>query len=119
MKKHPRDRRAESSARSWRQWKEPQAREALAAFGRSGLSVEAFCRREGYSPARIRYWRERLGPEPKREPVSFVPVHLGEPGRRQIEIERGGVVVRVREDLPVERVAQLVSALAGAMELPC
>jgi hypothetical protein len=46
--------------------------------------------------------------------VSFVPIALGEMRRAaQIEIERGGVVLRVREDLDVSHVARLVAALAA------
>jgi hypothetical protein len=47
--------------------------------------------------------------------VSFVPVPLGTSQRAcYIEIERGGVVLRVREDLDVEQVARLVTALGAA-----
>lgn len=106
----------ESSGRRWTQWKEPEAREALAAWRRSGLSAAAFSASRGFSEARLWYWSRRMGVEaPKKEgAVSFVPVMLGEAGRaRQIEIERSGVVLRVREDLGVEQIARLVAALAG------
>ena len=104
------------SGRRWTQWKEPQARAALASWRRSGLSVAAFCAREGYSETRLRYWSERLG-EALRSgsaSMSFVPITVSEVRRvQQIEIERAGVVLRVREDLDVNRVAQLVAALAA------
>jgi hypothetical protein len=49
--------------------------------------------------------------------VSFVPVALEEVRRAgHIEIERNGVVLRVREDLDVEHVARLVAALATAAQ---
>jgi hypothetical protein len=102
--------------RRWTQWKEPEAREALAAWARSGLSTAAFCAREGYSYSRLRYWSERLGkrataPTPS---VSFVPVTLAERAvARHIELEHHGVVVRVREDLDVAHVARLAAALAA------
>jgi hypothetical protein len=44
---------------------------------------------------------------------------VGELGRsRQIEIERGGVLLRVREDLDAAVVARLVAAL-GRVEESC
>jgi hypothetical protein len=109
-----------SRGRRWTQWKEPEAREALASWRRSGLSAAAFSAREGYSQTRLRYWSERLGEQSARSSsVSFVPVALSEVRRaQQIEIECGGVVLRVREDLAVEHVARLVSAL-GAAEQTC
>jgi hypothetical protein len=52
-------------------------------------------------------------------PVSFVPITLGDVrGGRQLEIERGGVVLRVREDADAGLVARLVAALV-ALEPSC
>jgi len=71
--------------------------------------------REGYSEARLWYWRKRLGAQPAEESpmVSFVRVPLeGAQRDGQIEIECSGVVLRVREGLDVEHVARLVAALA-------
>lgn len=105
-----------SAVRKWTQWKEPEAREVLAAWARSGLSAAAFCAREGYSGSRLRYWSERLGGRPARPTpsVSFVPVTLADSaGARHIELEHHGVVVRVREDLDVLHVARLAAALAA------
>lgn len=107
----------QASGRRWKQWKEPQARAAFAAWRRSGLSMSAFCAREGYSETRLRYWSERLGEPPRTHSpsVSFVPISVGDIGRaNQIEIEHAGVVLRVREDLDVAHVARLVAALASA-----
>lgn len=106
---------AQSSGRRWKQWKEPEARSALASWRRSGLSAGAFCVREGYSETRLRYWSERLGEGRRsRSSVSFVPVTLGDIRRApQIEIEHAGVVLRVREDLDVAQLARLVAALAA------
>lgn len=117
MSKVEKNRKPLSSGRRWKQWKEPEARAALASWRRSGLSAAAFCTREGYSEARLRYWSERLGeaPRARSSSVSFVPIALGEIGRaNQLEIERAGVVLRVREDLDVAHVARLVAALAAA-----
>lgn len=50
--------------------------------------------------------------------MSFVPIALSEIRRAaQIEIERGGLVVRVREDLDVAHVARLVAAIAATEPL--
>ena len=117
MSRKTRNRGTQPGVRSWRQWKEPEAREALAAWRRSGLGAAAFCAREGYSQTRLRYWSERLSGESVRrsEAVSFVPVALERAHRGgHIEIERGGVVLRVREDLDVDHVARLVAALAAS-----
>jgi hypothetical protein len=117
MSKVEKSQKPVSSGRRWKQWKEPEARAALASWRRSGLSAAAFCGREGYSETRLRYWLERLGEAPgaHSSSVSFVPIALGDIRRaNQIEIERGGVVLRVREDLDVAHVARLVAALAAA-----
>jgi hypothetical protein len=116
MSKFKTSRDTQQPGRRWRQWKEPDARKALAAWRRSGLSAGAFSARAGYSETRLRYWSERLRaePSPRSSPVSFVPVALSNaPREHHIEIERGGVVLRVREELDVEHVARLVAALAG------
>lgn len=121
MSKVEKGREVPSTRRRWKQWKEAEAREALASWQRSGLSAAAFCAREGYSETRLRYWQDRLEAPPRSQSssVSFVPVALGDVRRvQQMEIERGGVVVRVREDLDVAHVARLVAALAAA-EQPC
>jgi hypothetical protein len=120
MSKVGRGRKRKPSGGRWKQWKEPEARAALAAWRRSGLSVAAFCAREGYSDTRLRYWVDRLESSPPAEPtVSFVPVTLSDVRvTRQLEIQRGGVVLRVREDADAGLVARLVAALT-ALEPSC
>lgn len=122
MKKINKVQQGRTAGRSWTQWKEPEARAALASWRQSGLSAAKFCAREGYSVKRLQYWQRRLGEVATSgaESMSFVPMELSGLRREmsQIEIERGGVVVRVREDLDVSHVARLVAALAAA-ERPC
>jgi len=62
---------------------------------------------------RLSYWAKRLSSE---APVRFVSVPLTEASASHavIEIERGGVKLRVREALGVEHVASLCAALARA-----
>jgi len=122
MSKVKKGRDGRQPGRRWTQWKEPDARKALAAWRRSGLSAGVFSAREGYSETRLRYWSERLedegSPRESLASVSFVPVALGNaPRDRHIEIERGGVVLRVREELDVEHVARLVAALSAVEPL--
>lgn len=108
----------------WRQWDEKEARKVLARWRRSGLSAKKFAREQGFSAHRLQYWVKRLGSEGT---VKFVPVPVPEVGVLSnsapigtglIEIEHGGVKVRVREDLDVERIGQLCAALAR-VERPC
>jgi len=42
-------------------WTEDEARSALTELAQSGQSMAEFARRRGFSTARIRYWKERLG----------------------------------------------------------
>jgi hypothetical protein len=64
-------------------------------------------------------WKKRLGESP-RTSVKFVSVPLTAATalRAQIEVEYGGVTLRVREELDVERIARLVRALASVAQ-PC
>jgi hypothetical protein len=104
--------------RGWRQWTEAQAREALDAFRRSGLTASAFARQRGVSIHRLQYWRKRLDAA---TPLTFVPVSLPEAAvakaSRDLEIVIGEAVLRVPEGSNVEHVARLVAALAGRR--PC
>ena len=60
------------------------------------------------SSKRLAYWRRRL----TTEPISFVPVVAPSRVDARIEIERAGVVVRVREAIAPELLATIVGALA-------
>ena len=99
-------------------WSAEEAATVVVRWRRSGLSAGAFAEREGISTSRLWYWSKRLS---KPNTVSFVPVTMrdanGDPGpqRRQdvIELEVGGVTVRVREGLDDERIARLCAALSG------
>jgi hypothetical protein len=98
----------------WHQWTEEEARAALAELAQSRQSVAEFAGCRGFSTARIRYWKKRLGVTAI---PAFVPVGLPVATRattvtRTIEILVGDVTVRVREDLDVEHVARIVEALA-------
>ena len=96
-------------------WTEDEARSALTELAQSGQSMAEFARRRGFSTARIRYWKERLGVTaaiPAFVAVSL-PMATGTMVGPTIEIVARDVTVRVREDLDVEHVARLVEALAN------
>jgi hypothetical protein len=98
---------------------------AAAVLGRwrsSGLSADAFAGREGISASRLWYWSKRLS-EPSSVSFVRVPVPDGSrpeprPHEHGIELEVGGVTVRVREDLGDERIARLCAALS-IVSRPC
>ena len=102
----------------WRQWKEDDARKALADLAASGETLVAFSRRTGVSLARLAYWRKRVAPA-EATPASFVAVDLAGVSVRQLEIVALGVVVRVREDLDAEQVAHLVEAIGRRVVGAC
>lgn len=66
----------------------------------SGLSRDAFCRREKLSPTSFGNWRRRLEREQRSSgEVEFVELSSGESAAKQCELEvsfPGGVVLRIR-----------------------
>jgi transposase-like protein len=49
-----------SSVGAKRYWREADARQALAALDRSGLSLREYCERTGVSERKLRRWKRRL-----------------------------------------------------------
>jgi transposase-like protein len=94
-----------------RQWKAEDGRAALVALASSGESMSQFARRRGISMSRLFYWKKRLAETT--EPAGFVEVPASALGRSHIEIAHGGVVIRVREDIAIERLSRIVEALGG------
>jgi len=104
-------------------------RRAIKRQAASGLSVRAFCRREGLTEPNFYAWRrtiahrdaegERLRPaartaKRKRQLAAFVPVVLreGSPREAGIVLELAqGRRLRLPEGFAVERLAQLLRAL--------
>jgi transposase-like protein len=95
--------------RRWRQWTEEDAREALAELARTGESIAGFARRRGVSGERIRYWRKRLTDSAV---PAFVAVPVTSAGRPQIEIVGASVTLRVREDVSLEHLSDLIDTVA-------
>jgi len=103
-------------SKRWRQWRAEEAREVLEQWRRSGKSASAFARERGCSVRRLSYWSKQLS-SPQASTVQFVPVTLAESKTTQgavIEIEHGGVRVRVRESVDVELVGRLCAAVVRA-----
>ncbi len=95
--------------RRWQQWSESDARAALSELAGSGESVAGFARRRGFSSERIRYWRRRLIEDGV---PAFVAVPVSRGGPAQIEIAAVGVTLRVREDVGLDRLSDLIEMFA-------
>jgi hypothetical protein len=102
--------------RTWRQRLQRQSS--------SGLSIPAFCAREGVSSASFRAWKRRLTTRslPARpQPPLFVPLRRDSSSRPADPLPGGGVEielphqVRLRFDAPPEPdwLVRVVAALAG------
>ena len=103
--------------------KEVLWRERLERQARSGLSIAAFCRREGLSPPSFYQWRRRLAESAAQRPL-LMPVHVAESSEplAGIEIELpGGAVVRLPAGTARELIAATIDAAvrAGREEAPC
>jgi hypothetical protein len=94
--------------------------ERLRRHAASGLTVAAFCARQGLSVATFRYWRRRLAadsPPRLRRSGLFVPVRVPDsaradgPPRVDVVLPRG-VCVRLPGTPEPEWLGRLVSALA-------
>lgn len=100
-------------------------REALRRRKASGLTVRAFCAKEGLAETAYHAWRRTLrerDAERRPAPVSvapaFVPVVVREDRREadgQIVVElRGGRVMRLPTSTPADRLAAIVRAIEAA-----
>jgi len=100
--------RTADGRRRWRQWSEQEARDALSELARSGEGIARFARRKGISEQRLYYWRKRIAQSGAPAFVA-VPVAASIP---QVEIASEAVTVRVREDLDLEHLADLIEVVA-------
>ncbi|WP_197524927.1 IS66 family insertion sequence element accessory protein TnpA [Botrimarina hoheduenensis] len=96
-----------------RVWRELVSRQAA-----SGLSVRAFCRREGVSEASFYGWRRALGRRAGGPPpfvpvvVSDVPIHREPAASLALEL-RGGRVLRLPASTRAAWLAELLTAIAS------
>jgi transposase-like protein len=109
-----------------RRWSRDDARAALGAWRRSGLSLTQFARRQGVNVQRLCWWRKRLEAtgrgsaetlSPGTSPISFIPAVVGEsrPAPIVVRLARG-VEVEAGEAaaVPATWLAALVVALESA-----
>jgi transposase-like protein len=112
----PRHRTAPYARR--RRWTSAEARAALAALGKSGLTASAFAQQEGLDVERLRRWRRRLVsteqlPRPATGPArapELIELRPHQPQPVEIVL-RSGILVRVPETIDPSMLARLVSAL--------
>jgi transposase-like protein len=104
--------------RRWQQWTEADARAAFAEHEKSGKSLTGFARERGVSLRRLMYWRKRLGGVGR---PGFVAVTMPTTAETAslIEIALGDVVIRVREDIDIERLARIAVALGRHSRSGC
>ena len=93
-------------------WREEDARAVIEAWRRSGDSLSAFCRANGFAAARVSRWLGRLDGA---ESVQFHPVRLThEPTAAPADIEvelPGGITVRLPPGFAVEDLRRILGAL--------
>lgn len=108
-----------------RYWREDLARELLAAQAASGMSLQAFAKKHGLMPERLRRWKRKLEPQAGTEgDIDFLPVHVvGTPAVVEqhrdasfIEVVAGGRVVRVGPNFCEATLLRLLQLLESA---PC
>jgi hypothetical protein len=93
-------------------------RQRLLRFEQSGLSVSAFCDREGVSTPSFYAWRRRLRPEssPPSDGARFLPVRLLAPAAPVEVVLPSGVMLRLSPDCDLAFVRSLVDSLG---DRPC
>jgi transposase-like protein len=114
--------RAAGSSSSWRtrrRWTADDARAAIAAQERSGLSLAHFAAREGLEVHRLYRWSRRLGVSDN-GPAAFVEVSpafaTAAPRESRFEVVlRSGQVVRVPAAFDGAALRRLVAALEEAV----
>lgn len=108
-----------------RYWREELARELLDAQAASGLSLEAFSKRHGLMPERLRRWKRKLEPQAGNAiDLRFLPVQvveaqpIEEPPQSPslIEVVAGGRAIRVGPGFCEVTLLRLVQLLESA---PC
>lgn len=93
------------SYRTRRRWTAADARMALSALERSGLSLSEFAAREGLDVQRLRHWRKRLAEAP-----AFVELTPRAPERVEVVL-RSGRTLRVPATIDRATLAALIEAL--------
>ena len=107
-----------------RHWSEHEARGVLAAWRKSGLSMEKFAEDRGLVAQRIRWWRKKLegdaAPAVKAGTMALLPVSVSAPATTPKRGEpvavylRGGQVIRVGRGFDEDAFKRVVAILEGA-----
>lgn len=85
-----------SRSRAGKRWSETEARELLASWEDSGLTLAAFARRRGCHPERLRRWKQKLSRQASgAQPARLVPVEI----TGSIPASREGAASRIELEL--------------------
>lgn len=90
--------------------------EHLAAWERSGLGQEAYCRENGLNPTSFSAWKTKLRDRQENIPLveirpAMLQKHVNEEAIIELVLE--GIIVRLREGIDPIRLRNIVIALAG------
>ena len=86
----------------------------IAAWKRSGQTINAFCRDQKLTRSNFDRWRRILVAEPARlKPSPFVPVRVVAEPMAEVVLS-SGVVVRLPLNTPADVVTRLVTAVGAA-----
>jgi hypothetical protein len=112
--------RTPSFSRNRHRWTAANARAALSALARSGLSPYAFAQREGLDPQRLYRWRDRLAQATVSESPEFIevspPVQEARPSERIELVLKSGCVLRLPDSFNAETLHRLVELLERAAQ---
>ena len=102
-----------------RRWTVADARAVLTAMASSGLSLDAFAKREGLQAQRLRRWRQQVDVAPVEQAAAaaFVEITRGAPAQR-VEIQlRSGRMLVVSESIDATALRRIVDVLEH--DAPC
>lgn len=99
------------------QWTEVEARAVLAAWRKSGQSVQAFAKERGIVPQRLRWWKAKLDGKSTavsaRAEIPLVPVRVVDAKRGEpvVVLLRSGHMVKVGRGFDEVALARVVAVL--------
>jgi hypothetical protein len=97
------------------QWSEVEARGVLAAWQKSGLTIERFARDRGITPQRIHWWKKKLSTSQER-PLALLPVQVADTSKRGEPVKvllRSGHMLKVGRGFDEEAFVRIVAILEG------
>lgn len=97
-------------------WSEVEARGALSAWRKSGLSIEVFARERGLVPQRLYWWRKKLEAKGETKALAMLPVKMTGEARRGEPVTvllRTGHMLKVGRGFDEEAFARVVAVLEG------